>query len=80
MGVPDDAPATGDLVDGTASFADLIHRDLRTSAHVMSSAGLSLTDDAAFEEVSVVLEALGKVYDCTMGLIAAISRSTRSCA
>jgi uncharacterized protein involved in exopolysaccharide biosynthesis len=66
MGVPDDALATGDLVDGTASFADLIHRDLRTSAHVMSSAGLSLTDDAAFEEVSVVLEALGKVYDCTM--------------
>jgi uncharacterized protein involved in exopolysaccharide biosynthesis len=66
MGVPDDALATGDMVDGTASFADLIHRDLRTSAHVMSSAGLSLTDDAAFEEVSVVLEALGKVYDCTM--------------
>ncbi|BDA84086.1 chain-length determining protein [Aureimonas sp. SA4125] len=66
MGVPEDNMSGHDLADGTASFADLIHRDLRTSAHVMSSSGLALTDDASFEEVNVVLEALGKVYDCTM--------------
>ena len=68
MGVPDDAEGAGDLVDGMASFADVIHRDLLTSAHVLPSGGFAAIggDVDATEEIGVVLEALGKAYDCTM--------------
>ena len=68
MGVPADAEGAGDLVDGLASFADVIHRDLLTSAHVLPSGGFAAIggDVDATEEIGVVLEALGKAYDCTM--------------
>ena len=68
MGVPDDAEGAGDLVDGLASFADVIHRDLLTSAHVLPSGGFTAIggETDATEEMIVVLEALGKAYDCTM--------------
>lgn len=68
MGVPHDAEGAGDLVGGTASFGDVIHRDLVTSAHVLASGGFSGSgpSEAEAEEIGVVLEALGKAYDCTM--------------
>lgn len=68
MGVPDDAEGAGDLFDGMASFADVIHRDLLTSAHVLPSGGFSAigSDSEAADEIAIVLEALGKAYDCTM--------------
>ena len=66
MGVPADAQAKIDFASDMGSFADLIHRDLRTSAHVLSSSELSMDEDSGLEGVNGVLEALGKVYDCTM--------------
>ena len=54
------APGLSDLIDGTASFSEVIHRDRGTRLHILPS-GRGLSPAGA--DLDLVLDALSQTYD-----------------
>ena len=62
-GSDDAAPlGLGELLSGSASFAEVIHRDSQSRLHVVPAGSLKGTAPA-LESVGLVLDALGETYD-----------------
>ncbi len=62
-GAGDAAPlGLGELLAGTASFAEVIHRDSQSRLHVVPVGSLDGTAQG-FDPVGLVLDALGETYD-----------------
>ncbi len=62
-GSTDEAPlGLGELLAGSASFAEVIHRDSQSRLHVVPAGSLKGTVQA-LDSVGLVLDALGETYD-----------------
>ncbi len=62
-GATDAAPlGLGELLAGSASFAEVIHRDSQSRLHVVPSGSLKGTVQA-LDSIGLVLDALGETYD-----------------
>lgn len=58
------APGLGDMLAGSASFADIIHRDRRSRLHVIPYGGVPGQDvDVASPDFAEIIDALGQTYD-----------------
>ncbi len=51
-----------ELLEGSASFAEIIHRDPQSRLHVVPAGGRALGSDSA-DSLRLVLDALGETYD-----------------
>ncbi len=58
-------PGLTDLLQGAASFEDVIRRDPQSEVHVLASGGAMATDDADVDpdQLNLVLDALDEAYD-----------------
>ena len=58
------APGLGDMLAGSASFADIIHRDRQSRLHVIPYGGVPGQDvDVASPDFAEIIDALGQTYD-----------------
>ncbi len=64
-GLPGEAgPGLAQLIDASASFADVIHRDPRSRVHFIPRGGEALAlDRQAIERLAIAVDALGLTYD-----------------
>lgn len=57
-------PGLGDLLAGGSSFAEVIHRDPQSRAHLVPAGTIAEQEDSA--GFAVLVDALGETYDCVV--------------